>query len=217
MSSSRDCGVPPPRACLHLGAGRVTRVQHARSECPPSRASATRPSAARSNATPSDSSSAKRVAGLADDRTDDVRLAQALPDHERVREVQLHRVGLPDRAGDAALCIPGVGLGDLALGDEQHARELRRLERGHKSRDAAADDENVAFTACERVGVEAEQVAGNGRGVHPSATIRSTAASARPRISSATVTSPVMSRRQSRTLVSVVSFMLGQSILGSTL
>ena len=69
----------------------------------------------------------ERVRCLGDDRPDHRFVAEPLADHEGVGQMQLHAVGLADRARDTALRIPGVGVGKSALGHQCDATQSRRV------------------------------------------------------------------------------------------
>ena len=78
---------------------------------------------------------------LLGEHLDGARTADAAPGAERVGGVQLGRVALPHRRGDAALRVPAVRGVDGRLREQQHVGLGRRGQRGGEARDAAADDD----------------------------------------------------------------------------
>ena len=96
---------------LDLGAGRVAAGVHdARQRVAAlarERSAAVAPSPVRSNTAPSAMSSRTRPGPFGDEHPHRVDVAQPGAGGERVGEVQLGRVGLVERGGDATLRVPG--------------------------------------------------------------------------------------------------------------
>ena len=74
-------------------------------------------------------------------------VAQSRARGERVGEVQLRRIGLGQRRGDATLRVAGRRERQLALGQHDRRQALTRgLQRGRETGDAAPEHENVDHT-----------------------------------------------------------------------
>ncbi len=66
---------------------------------------------------------------------------------QRIGDVCGETVVVVHHRRDSALSIARGRIGGASLGDDDDAAELRRLQRGQKTRDARANDKHVARTS----------------------------------------------------------------------
>ena len=109
---------------------------------------------------PSESSSSTRSGPSLTTISTAVVVAQARPALLGVLDVRLVAVQRLEHRRDAALGVPGVGLVDGVLGEDEDVRPLLRRRDGRpQPRDAAADDQHVGELLGEPGGFERDEVA----------------------------------------------------------
>ena len=108
---------------------------------------------------------------LADDRADDLGIAQAAADRDRVLRVLLGRISVSEHGCDPALGLPGVALLQFVLRDDDDACVSRGLDGGAQTGDAGPDHEQVGEHVRHGRAVERDKIARcirrlAGRGCH---------------------------------------------------
>jgi hypothetical protein len=80
---------------------------------------------------------------LANRDLDGVAVAKPCPGYERVLDVERQIVVGPEHSGHAPLCVLGVALLAIALGQDEHAAVADRLEGEGQAGDPAAQNQEV--------------------------------------------------------------------------
>ena len=84
-----------------------------------------------------------KLGTLPHDQLHDVGVADAAAGRQRVGDVGFEAIGLFKYRGDAALGVPGIGIGKRAFADEYDVAVLACFDGGAQTGDARPDDQHV--------------------------------------------------------------------------
>jgi hypothetical protein len=106
----------------------------------------------------------ERLGRVPDDGAHDIGVAQTRTRAQRILRVVFGGVLGGERDGEPALGEPRVGVFEVSLQENEHARVGRRRQRGGQSGDAAADHEDVSGVPGQIARVEIDEVSPLRRG-----------------------------------------------------